>query len=27
MNEYLPTNLNCNDGIHDTGCICQKKTI
>jgi hypothetical protein len=27
MNEYLPTNLNCNDGIHDTGCICKKKTI
>lgn len=25
MNEYLPTNLNCNDGIHDTGCICKKK--
>jgi hypothetical protein len=27
MNEYLPTNINCNDGIHDTGCICKKKTI
>jgi hypothetical protein len=27
MNEYLPTNLNCNDGIHDTGCICKKKII
>jgi hypothetical protein len=27
MNEYLPTNLNCNDGINDTGCICQKKNI
>jgi hypothetical protein len=27
MNEYLPTNLNCNDGIHDTGCMCKKKTI
>ena len=27
MNEYLPTNLNCNDGIHNTGCICKKKTI
>jgi hypothetical protein len=27
MNEYLPTNLNCNDGINDTGCICKKKTI
>ncbi len=27
MNEYLPTNLNCNDGIHDTGCVCKKKTI
>ena len=25
MNKYLPTNLNCNDGIHDTGCICKKK--
>jgi hypothetical protein len=27
MRDYLPTNLNCNDGIHDTGCICKKKTI
>ena len=27
MNEYLPTNLNCNNGINDTGCICKKKTI
>jgi len=27
MNEYLPTNLNCNNGIYDTGCICKKKTI
>jgi hypothetical protein len=27
MKEYLPTNLNCNDGINDTGCICKKKTI
>jgi hypothetical protein len=27
MNEYLPTNLNCNDGINDTGCICKKKII
>jgi len=25
MNKYLPTNLNCNDGIHDTGCICKQK--
>jgi hypothetical protein len=25
MNKYLPTNLNCNDGIHDTGCVCKKK--
>lgn len=24
-NDYLPTNLNCNDGINDTGCICQPK--
>ena len=27
MEEYLPTNLNCNNGINDTGCICKKKTI
>ena len=27
MNDYLPTNLNCNNGINDTGCICKKKTI
>jgi hypothetical protein len=27
MDEYLPTNLNCNNGINDTGCICKKKTI
>jgi hypothetical protein len=27
MNEYLTTNINCNDGIHDTGCICKKKNI
>jgi hypothetical protein len=27
MNDYLPTNLNCNDGIHNTGCVCKKKTI
>jgi len=27
MNEYLPTNLNCNNGINDTGCVCKKKTI
>jgi hypothetical protein len=27
MNEYLPTNLNCNNGINDTGCVCEKKTI
>ena len=24
MKDYLPTNLNCNDGIHDTGCVCKK---
>ena len=27
MTEYLPTNLNCNNGIYDTGCVCKKKTI
>jgi len=27
MEEYLPTNLNCNNGIYDTGCVCEKKTI
>jgi len=24
MKDYLPTNLSCNDGIHDTGCVCKK---
>ena len=27
MDEYLQTNLNCNNGINDTGCVCKKKTI
>jgi hypothetical protein len=25
MDEYLPTNLNCSNGINDTGCVCKKK--
>jgi hypothetical protein len=25
IDDYLPTNLNCNDGIRDTGCVCKKK--
>jgi hypothetical protein len=24
-NDYFPTNLNCNNGINDTGCVCKPK--